>query len=202
MRSGHGMVCVREKEVNFQPVIPMNNKSRNDFIASRFSRWMLTWFVMLLVGNSTGCSTLFGRKGGPGQDLDLSQLHREGYTVGANGVLQGGVIDETSVLLEVNNGKKHLEKIPMPDGQPMFVADVIRDAQLHKKIGRIHVRLLRPNGTAVPVRMDIDFDDSGRRVREGTNYSLRPGDRIIVTKDDSNFVSRMMSTSSLSGLMR
>jgi hypothetical protein len=134
--------------------------------------------------------------------MDLSQLQREGYTVGANGVLQGGKLDETSVLLEVNDGKKHLEKIPMTEGQPMFIADVIRDAQLHKKIGRIHVRLVRPNGNAAPVRMDIDFDESGRRVREGTNYSLRPGDRIVVTKDDSNFVSRMFSSTSLSGMMR
>jgi hypothetical protein len=84
----------------------------------------------------------------------------------------------------------------------MFIADVIRDAQLHKKVGRIHVRVVRPNGNAAPVRMDIDFDETGRRVREGTNYSLRAGDRIVVTKDDSNFVSRMISGTSLSDMMR
>lgn len=158
--------------------------------------------MLLLLVSSTGCSTLFGRRGGPADDLDISQLQRDGYTVGANGIAQGGMVDNTSVLLEVNDGKKHLEKIPMTEGQPMFVADVIRDAQLHKKIGRIHVRVMRPNGNAAPVRMEIDFDESGRRVREGTNYSLRAGDRIVVTKDDSNFVSRMLSSSSLSGLMR
>ena len=106
------------------------------------------------------------------------------------------------MLLEVNDGKKHLEKIPMTEGQPMFIADVIRDAQLHKKIGRIQVRVMRPNGNSAPVRMEIDFDDTGRRVREGTNYSLRAGDRIVVTKDDSTAVSRMLSKSSLSGLLR
>jgi hypothetical protein len=134
--------------------------------------------------------------------LDIRQLQREGYTLGANGVLQGGMLDESSVLLEVNDGKKHLEKIPITEGQPMFIADVIRDAQLHKKVGRIHVRVVRPNGNAAPVRMDIDFDETGRRVREGTNYSLRAGDRIVVTKDDSNFVSRMISGTSLSDMMR
>jgi hypothetical protein len=106
------------------------------------------------------------------------------------------------VLLEVNDGKKHLEKIPMTEGQPMFVADLIRDAKLHKKVGRIHVRVVRPNGTAAPVRMDIDFDESGRRVKESTNYSLRAGDRVVVTKDESNFVSRMFTSPTLSGLMR
>jgi len=79
---------------------------------------------------------------------------------------------------------------------------VIRDAKLHKKVGRIQVRVMRPNGNAAPVRMDIDFDESGRRVREGTNYSLRPGDRIVVAKDDSSVVSRMLGKTSLSGMLR
>lgn len=180
----------------------MNQQSIKATTDSLPSRWVLTSLIAVLLCSLSGCHVLFGRKGGVGDDMDLSQLQREGYTVGANGVLQGGKLDETSVLLEVNDGKKHLEKIPMTEGQPMFIADVIRDAQLHKKIGRIHVRLVRPNGNAAPVRMDIDFDESGRRVREGTNYSLRPGDRIVVTKDDSNFVSRMFSSTSLSGMMR
>jgi len=180
----------------------MNSKIRISSIASRLSSWMMTWVLLLMVLSTSGCSTLFGRKGGVSDDLDISQLQRDGYMVGSNGIMQGGVVDETSVLLEVNNGKKHMEKIPMPEGQPMFVADVIRDAQLHKKIGRIHVRVVRPNGNAAPVRMDIDFDESGRRVREGTNYSLRPGDRIVVTKDESNFITRMMSNGTLSGLLR
>jgi hypothetical protein len=160
------------------------------------------FLILLLLASTTGCHVLFGNKGGPGSDLDIRQLQREGYTLGANGVLQGGMLDESSVLLEVNDGKKHLEKIPITEGQPMFIADVIRDAQLHKKVGRIHVRVVRPNGNAAPVRMDIDFDETGRRVREGTNYSLRAGDRIVVTKDDSNFVSRMISGTSLSDMMR
>jgi len=50
--------------------------------------------------------------------------------------------------------------------------------------------------------MDIDFDESGRRVKEGTNYSLRAGDRVVVTKDDSNFISRRFANPTLSGMMR
>jgi hypothetical protein len=164
--------------------------------------WILVATLLALLGTSTGCQSLLGRKGGPGNDFDITQLQRDGYTLGSNGVLQGGMVDDTSVLLEVNDGKKHLEKIPMTEGQPMFVADVIRDAKLHKKVGRIQVRVMRPNGNAAPVRMDIDFDESGRRVREGTNYSLRPGDRIVVAKDDSSVVSRMLGKTSLSGMLR
>lgn len=180
----------------------MKIASNRSSFASHTVPWGAICLVLVTLSTSAGCNTLFGRKGGPGDDLDITQLKREGYMVGPNGVLHGGMVDESSVLLEVNDGKKHLEKIPMTDGQAMFVADVIRDAQLHKKIGRIQVRVMRPNGNSAPVRMDIDFDDTGRRVREGTNYSLRAGDRIVVTKDDSTAVSRMLSKTSLSGLLR
>lgn len=183
----------------------LNNQSRNTKFYSSASlsvRWMLLSWMLLALVSSTGCNVLFGRRAGPAEELDLTQLQREGYSLGANGVMRGGTLDDSSVLLEVNDGKKHLEKIPMTEGQPMFVADVIRDSQLHKKVGRIHVRVVRPNGTAAPVRMDIDFDESGRRVKEGTNYSLRAGDRVVVTKDDSNFISRRFANPTLSGMMR
>ena len=151
---------------------------------------------------STGCTTLFGRRGGPGDDLDLSQIKRDGYTVGPNGVMQAMPSDETSVVLEVVDGKRHFEKIPLIQGQPMFIADVVKDADLRKKLGPIHVRILRPNGQGAPVRMDVDFDESGKRVKDGTNYSLRPGDHIVVMKDDRGFASQMFSKTPLSGIMR
>jgi hypothetical protein len=151
---------------------------------------------------STGCTTLFGRRGGPGDDLDLSQIKRDGYTVGPNGVMQAMPSDETSVVLEVVDGKRHFEKIPLIQGQPMFIADVVKDADLRKKLGPIHVRILRPNGQGAPVRMDVDFDESGKRVKDGTNYSLRPGDHIVVMKDDRGFASQMLSKTPLSGIMR
>ena len=157
-------------------------------------------FLVMLC--SPGCGVLFGTRGGPGENLDLTQLKREGYSVGPRGIMQPLQADEASVVLEVNDGKRHFEKIPMRDGKPMFIADVIRDAQLTKKVGRIRVSVLRPNAGNAPVRMDIDFDDSGKRVREETNYSLRPGDHIVVSRDDTSSLSRMMSKGTLSGLIR
>ncbi len=158
--------------------------------------------VGLLLVCSTGCTTLFGRKSGPGDDLDLSQIKRDGYTVGPNGVMQAMPSDDSSVVLEVVDGKRHFEKIPLIQGQPMFIADVVKDADLRKKLGPLHVRILRPNGQGAPVRMDVDFDDSGKRVKDGTNYSLRPGDHIVVMKDDRGFASQMLSKTPLSGIMR
>jgi hypothetical protein len=61
----------------------------------------------------------------------------------------------------------------------------VRDAKLDKKIGRLQATVLRPNGpNKPPIRMDVDFDDTGKRVMEGQNYSLRPGDHIVISHDN------------------
>jgi hypothetical protein len=78
------------------------------------------------------------------------------------------------------------------------VGDVVRDAQLFKKMGRMKATVLRPNGVnRPPVRLDVDFDDSGKNVMEGQNYSLRAGDHVVIRRDESTFVSEMMKSMSL-----
>jgi hypothetical protein len=121
---------------------------------------MLLGSMLLALVSSTGCNLLFGRRGGPGGDLDLTQLQREGYSLGTNGVMLGGTVDDTSVLLEVNDGKKHLEKIPMTEGQPMFVADLIRDAKeagwrIYKSKGEWR----HEHPDALSVESDFDFPE-------------------------------------------
>ena len=78
-------------------------------------------------------------------------------------------------------------------GQSLFIADLIRDAKLQKKIGRIKTTILRPNGKNLPpVRLDVDFDDAGKNVMEGQNYSLRPGDHVVVRHDDQSRLAGMV----------
>lgn len=128
----------------------------------------------LLVLANAGCTTLFGRKGGPGDDLDLSQIKREGYTVGPNGVMQAAPSDDTSVVLEVVDSKRHFEKIPLIQGQSMFIADVVKDADLRKKLGPIHVRIL--HRTAMVLRSEwtwiLTIPVNGSKMEPTTRYGL------------------------------
>jgi hypothetical protein len=139
---------------------------------------------LLLAMASTGCSTLLGRSKGPLDNIDTTSLKMHGYTVGPQGVMQPLPTGEESpsVVLEVNHGKRSFERVPLVPGQPMFIADLVRDAEFQKKIGRVQVKILRPNGSQAPIRLDVDFDDSGKRVMEGMNYSLRPGDHVVVSR--------------------
>ena len=144
---------------------------------------------------SSGCSTLLGKSKGPMDNIDTKGLKQAGYTFGDYGAQKPLATDDErpAIVLEVNNGKRHFEKIPLVPGQPLFIADLIRDAKLQKKIGRIKTTILRPNGKNLPpVRLDIDFDDSGKSVMEGQNYSLRAGDHVVVRQDDRSMFTGMM----------
>lgn len=153
---------------------------------------------LLLLVSQPGCTTFFGKNYSDAERIDLTPIKKDGYTVGQNGVMQPlPATDESpSIILEVNHGKRSLERVPLVPGQPMFVADLMRDADFHRKIGKVRVSILRPNGpNNPPVRLDIDFDPSGKRVIEGMNYSLRPGDHVVVSADDRGFLSQVMAGS-------
>jgi hypothetical protein len=155
-----------------------------------------TCFVLLALSlASTGCSTLLGRTKGSMDNLDTNGLKQQGYTLGDHGVNQAGQVDESapSVVLEVIDGKRSLERVPLNPAQPMFIADLVRDADLNRKIGRVQIKILRANGNRPPVRLDVDFDDSGRRIMEEMNYSLRPGDHVVVTRDERTMFNKMFS---------
>ena len=159
--------------------------------------------ALVLLGSTSGCASLTGKTKGPLDNIDTSGLKREGYTFGDYGANKPITTEDgrPAIVLEVNNGKRHFEKLPLVPGQSLFIADVIRDAKLNKKIGRLKATVLRPDGkNKPPIRMEVDFDDSGKRVMEGQNYSLRPGDHVVVSHDDRNVLTSMMP--SLSFLKR
>ena len=153
--------------------------------------------VLVMMCVSSGCATLIGKSKGPLDNIDTTSLRKDGYTLGSHGVMQPLPTEEgkPSIVLEVIDGKRHFEKVPLTPGQPMFVADLIRDAKLYSKIGRIQVKILRPNGTSAPVRLDVDFDDAGKQVMEGMNYSLRPGDHVVVIRDERSMFNRFLGGS-------
>lgn len=154
--------------------------------------------MLLTCMTLTGCSSLLGsRQRGPLDDLDLDGLKAAGYSVDSHGVSAPIPVKDDgrpSIVLEVNDGKKHLEKIPLPAEKSTFVGDIIREAQLTDRLGRVDVTILRPAGPGLPpVRMDVDFDSRGKNVMEGQNYSLRPGDHLIVRKNTEGFLDRFMA---------
>jgi len=174
--------------LNSSPVI-----YSEDNYTSPIQKVLLLLTILIL---SNGCSTLMGKNKGPLDNLDTKGLQKVGYTFGEYGANKPILTEDgkPAIVLEVNNGKRHFEKIPLVPGQSLFIADLIRDAKLQKRIGRIRTTVLRPNGTNLPpIRLDVDFDDSGKHVMEGQNYSLRAGDHVVVSPDDRNALTSMFT---------
>ncbi len=140
----------------------------------------------------TGCSSMFGdRSREPVDGLDTRALRTAGYNIDERGVQRAHAADDgkPAVVLEVRNGKRHFERIPLSAEKPTFVQDIVDDAKLVDRIGKIQVTILRPTGaTSPPIRMVSDFDAETKRIVVGQNYAVQPNDKIIVSKDSHNWL--------------
>lgn len=96
--------------------------------------------------------------------------------------------------MEVRDGKeKHLESIPLPMDRGMTVEDLVQQAELHDKLGKVHVSIMRPvSPEQPPVRLDVPFDSKGRAKSVGQNYALLPNDHLIVVSDNRSGLERLV----------
>jgi hypothetical protein len=147
-----------------------------------------------------GCSSMMQKDSGAMPGVDLESARMAGYEVGPTGIetIVPVKSDKPSVVLQVNDRGRHMEQIPLPDDKPMFVGDVVEDAQLVEKLGRISLTILRPNPNGgPPIRLPVDFDAKGKRVVEGQNYSVREGDQIVVTPAKKGFLQGLIGPNAL-----
>ena len=169
------------------------NKQKNAGFAGKSKLvWVLPITLLL-----SGCTSLNQNYRNANASLDTTRMEAQGYNFDETGA-QLPIESKTSsngsptVVLDVRNGKKHMERIPLSPEKPLFVADLIKDANLAKRLGKIDVTVIRETTPmAPPVRMDVGFDSSGRNVMQEQNYALQPNDRVIVRKDTSSFLSQV-----------
>ncbi|MCY2975385.1 MAG: hypothetical protein NTW52_12045 [Planctomycetota bacterium] len=153
---------------------------------------------LMLLGIFTGCATVMGSKNSePIDGIDTQAMRAAGYNFDDMGTQKPIPTDaqKPSVVLEVRDGKRHMERIPMTPDKPLFIQDVIHDAKLEDKLGQIKVSVLRPTGDSTPpIRMEVDMERGGKGVVKWQNYALQPGDQIVVSKDTSTWMDGVMSS--------
>lgn len=159
--------------------------------------WMLAVLLGTCLPLQTGCFTLsklMGAKKSP--TLDTSLLKLQGYSIPPGGMpspVAPNPSGSPRVILEVRDEGKHLESIPLPIDRAVFIENIVQDARLHERYGQLVISIMRPTTAgSAPVRLEARTNDDGNVENPGQNYSLMPGDHIIVNSDDRSAFERMI----------
>lgn len=147
--------------------------------------------------SQSGCITLSSLMGeSKASTLDTRFLETQGYSIPPGGMPAPVAPDPSGaprVILEVRDGERHLESIPMPVDRAVFIEDIVQQARLHDRLGNLVISIMRPDGQGgPPVRLDVRTDDKGKATHMGHNYALMPGDHIVVNSDNRSGLERMV----------
>jgi hypothetical protein len=151
--------------------------------------------LLLSSVSHTGCSTLVWNKNK--SQYDTTALKTEGYDIRAlssqNALATLPPSDKPSIVLEVHHNGRHMERIPLPTDRPWFVQDLITEAEIQKRIGVTNIRIIRPVAPpGPPLVLDVPVSADGKDVNAGQNYSLCPGDMVIVKANNMGIFERMV----------
>jgi hypothetical protein len=162
-------------------------------------RWPMLGFGLCVVISLTGCQSLLkgDRSRTVSGSIDQENLRLAGGAEVASAAagFSGTLADGTpAIIMEIRAGKSHLEKIPLPSERPFFVEDLVREAKLVDRLGRIDVTISRPVvGQVRPLRMTAKLDAAGKQILPGQNYALHAGDHVLITHGESPMVSDIKS---------
>lgn len=160
-------------------------------------RYGLSIILGLCLLSQSGCLTLSALLGeSKSSTLDTSMLEAQGYSIPPGGMPSPVASDPDSgprIILEVRDGDRHLESIPMPTDRAVFIEDIVQQAQLHERIGQLVINIMRPSKQGgPPIRMETRTDDSGKVTNIGQNYALMPGDHLVVSGDNRSGLERII----------
>lgn len=134
--------------------------------------------LVLAVSGTAGCAGLSGNLGA-GLDGQVS--------------VPGAAPPEVVVVLRTGDQDQEPEYLKAPLTETMLVQDALKGSGAIGRFRRMKVVLVRQEPGGQVVRLPVRYDTYSRHVAEATNYAMRPGDRLEVTKDSSTVVDRMVS---------
>lgn len=162
---------------------------------------VLAGLLGILLCSQSGCFTLSSIIRKESSELDTRLLNAQGYSIPPGGMptkVSSKGSEKPSVVLEIRSdkNKRHVERIPLPMDQGVFVQDIVQQAKLHSKLGPLRVSIMRPSGPmSPPVRLEARTDKHGKTSSLGKNYALLPGDHIIVNEDKRSTLEKLMDAS-------
>ena len=103
-----------------------------------------------------------------------------------------------SVVLEVVGENAPIRVLPLPpEGQSVFVSNLLQDTGILEKLGTVEATLYRNSKDSIGgIRMEVKMNSTHDSVRPESDYALQPGDRLRVRK-----VEHVMLTNLVNGLI-
>ena len=142
-------------------------------VQSRYITLVLASLLPLCAG---GCATLTS----PGRSL-LSHLIGDKKPAAEDHNL---LVNGESVVVELHRGAGVLDRLRVPFKPGMVVQDVLEESRVIDRFSRMTIKLKRRTAgqqSYLPLTAVYDYDK--RTVRPESNYSIRPGDFLIITED-------------------
>lgn len=88
------------------------------------------------------------------------------------------------------DGRK-VQAVQKPLTESRHVQEVLKETRALSKWRKVHLDLIRPLPGGGEHRMKMQYSASNKRVEPEHDYEMHPGDRIVVTEDNSTFVDEM-----------
>ena len=162
-------------------------------------RWVLPTLFSICVATQSGCisfSELMGQTKSP--TLDTRLLEAQGYSIPRGGMPAPIAPDPNGaprVILEVRDNGTHVESIPLAMDKAVFIEDIVQQARLNDRFGKLDISIMRPTQAGgPPLRLDTHIESSGKSTNVGQNYALLPGDHIVVNSDNRSGLERFIDT--------
>lgn len=93
---------------------------------------------------------------------------------------------QNSIVLQIAGDSSPIRVLPLPpDGQSVFISDLLQQTGLQDKFGHMRATLYRATPEAPSgVPMEVRFDERSGEIRPEADYALQAGDRIKIAKQE------------------
>jgi len=91
-------------------------------------------------------------------------------------------------VVEIRSAKGKSQAVEKDLTEPIHVQAALEKTGAHKKYRRMDVELYRPLPNGGWHKMQLEFDRANKQVPPEYDYSLLPGDRVIVTEDPRTII--------------
>ena len=91
---------------------------------------------------------------------------------------------QNSIVLQIAGAEPPIRVLPLPpEGQSVFVSDLLNQTGVLEELGRVDATLYRDApGMPAGIKMAVKMSPDHEQVRPESDYSLRAGDRLSIQK--------------------